>query len=118
MPTTGSLNRASSAAMITSATHSSISPPAIVLPWAAASTGLGRLRHRQHIWKYSSSSHAKCPSWPSAENPPLGVTSGNSRKLSWSRRSWPLLKCGPSACSTITFTSLRRAASSKAAFIS
>ena len=26
-------------------------PPAMVLPCAAAITGLGRLRHRQHIWK-------------------------------------------------------------------
>jgi len=32
--------------------------------------------------------------------------------------SWPLEKCGPSACSTITFTSLRRDASSNAALIS
>jgi hypothetical protein len=51
MPTVGSENRASSLATITSHTHRSMSPPAIVLPWAAATTGLGRLRHRQHMWR-------------------------------------------------------------------
>ena len=51
MPTVGSTNCASSLAMMMSATHSSMSPPAIVLPWAAAMSGFGRFRQRQHIWK-------------------------------------------------------------------
>ena len=47
------------------------------------------------------------------EKPPWGDTRSNSRWLSRSRMSWPLEKCGPSACSTITLTSVRREASSK-----
>jgi hypothetical protein len=45
--TTGSENVASSAATTRSNGHTSISPPAMTLPWTEAIVGLGRLRQRQ-----------------------------------------------------------------------
>ena len=103
--------------MITSATHSSMSPPAIVLPWAAAIDRLRQVAPAPAHLEVDLVLPAPCdPPGPRGRSR-RWARDGRSRACSPCRACrGPTRSAGPSASSTITFTSLRRAASVNAVF--